>query len=147
IPAQQLVLKSASVIGRVFAFRILRDIHPLETDKPNLGHYLDTLSHLSITQLETPEPDLAYMFKHVITQEVAYNLMLFAQRQQLHRAVAEWYEQVESQDLAPFYPLLAYHWGKAEVASKTIDYLEKAGEQALVSYANQEAINFLSQAI
>jgi len=44
--------------------------------------------------------------------------MLFSQRRMLHRAVAEWYEQVHATDLAPYYALLAYHWQKAEV----IDY-------------------------
>jgi len=87
-PPQQLALKAASVIGRIFAFRVLRDIHPVEDDKPELANYLDSLSKLEITPQETPEPDLAYIFKHIITQEVAYNLMLFAQRRKLHQAVA-----------------------------------------------------------
>ena len=42
--------------------------------------------------LETPPPNLAYAFKHVTTQEVAYDLMLQAQRQALHRVIAEWLE-------------------------------------------------------
>ncbi|MBI1881393.1 MAG: hypothetical protein HYR94_24705, partial [Chloroflexi bacterium] len=96
--------------------------------------------------LETPEPDLTYTFKHVITQEVVYNLLPFAQRRELHHTVAEWYEHTQA-DLGPFYPLLAHHWGKAEVTAKTIDYLEKAGEQALERFANREAIAFFTQAL
>ena len=57
--------------------------------------------------LDTPEPDLSYLFKHVIVQEAAYNLMLLSQRRQLHRSVAEWYEQAGGGDLA----LLAHHGG------------------------------------
>jgi hypothetical protein len=56
--------------------------------------------------LDTPAPDLAYLFKHVVTQEVAYGLLLSAQRRQLHRAVAEWYEQTQADDLASLYPPL-----------------------------------------
>ncbi len=153
--AQQLILKVASVIGRVFAFRLLHDIHPIETDKPHLPSYLDTLERLDITHIETAEPDLTYIFKHIITQEVAYNLMLFAQRQELHQAVAEWYERTYADNLAPFYPLLAHHWSQAAgvrqadpiLTAKAIDYLEKAGEQALHNYANQEAISFFSKAL
>ena len=152
---QQLALKVASVIGRVFAFHILRDVHPIGGDKPQLSHYLNTLERLEFTSLETPEPDLAYIFKHIITQDVVYNLMAFAQRQQLHRAIAVWYEGVYTDDISPFYPLLAYHWSRAlgeqdfepEIASKAIDYLEKAGEQAMESYANQEAVGFYSEAL
>src|SRR5207244_10104123 len=73
-PAQQLTLKVASVIGRVFAFRVLRDIYPLEPDRPQLPDDLDTLERLDLTSVETPEPDLAYLFKHIITQEAAYSL-------------------------------------------------------------------------
>jgi class 3 adenylate cyclase/tetratricopeptide (TPR) repeat protein len=146
-PPQQLTLKVASVIGRVFAYRTLAHIHPVEADRPNLQVYLHTLEQLDITPLDTPEPDLAYIFKHIITREVAYNLMLFAQRRQLHRAVAEWYERNYPEDLSPYYPLLAHHWNGADDATRTIDYLEKAGEQALGHYANQEAIRFFSDAL
>ncbi|MBN1890204.1 MAG: AAA family ATPase [Thermoflexales bacterium] len=146
-PSQQLALKVASVIGRAFAFRILRDIYPLEADKEHLGDYLDVLRQLDLTPLDPSQPDLGYTFKHIITQEVAYNLMLFSQRQQLHRAVAEWYERTYADDLSSSYPLLAHHWSKAQVPAKAIAYLEKAGEQALHSYANREAVNFFSQAL
>jgi predicted ATPase len=91
-PAQQLTLKVASVIGRVFAFNTLRDVYPIDNDKAHLPEYLNKLGVLDITQLELPDPELTYIFKHIITQEVAYNMMLFAQRRDLHRAVAEWYE-------------------------------------------------------
>jgi predicted ATPase len=152
---QQLILKVASVIGHTFLFDLLHDIHPIEVDKPHLLVYLDSLTQLDITRLDTPRPALTYTFRHVITREVAYNLMLFDQRRELHRTVAEWFEHTYADDLNPFYPLLAYHWSQAigsqthgfAVVVKAIDYLEKAGEQALRSYANQEAVRFLSQAI
>jgi len=138
-PAAQLALKAASVIGRVFDYRVLHEIHPVEEDKPKLMEHLDTLNKLDITPLETPEPDLAYIFKHIITQDVAYNLMLFAQRRRLHQAVAEWYERAYAEDVSPFYPLLAHHWSKAEVDSKAVDYLIHAGDAAAGLYAYAEA--------
>jgi class 3 adenylate cyclase/tetratricopeptide (TPR) repeat protein len=144
-PAEQLTLKVASVIGRVFAFRTLQDVHPIEADKPRLADHLQTLEHLDLTPLDTPEPDLSYIFKHIITQEVAYNLMLFAQRQTLHQAVAEFYERAFADDLSPFYPILAHHWDKAGERLKTIDYLEKASEQALRAGVYQEAIGFFDE--
>ena len=97
--------------------------------------------------LESPEPELSYLFKHALTQEVAYNLMLFAQRRELHRAVAEWYERTSAEDLSPYYALLAYHWNQAEDVPKAIEYLEKSGEQALRSGASHEAINLFNRAL
>ena len=148
LPAQeQLLLKVASVVGRIFALHLLRDIHPIESDKPRLPEYLNHLHSLDITPLETPEPDLSYIFKHIITQEVAYNLLLFAQRRELHRTVAQWFEQARIEDISSYYPLLVHHWRKAENPQKTIEYLAKAGEQAAALGANQEAIEFLSEAL
>ena len=144
---QQLTLKVASVIGRVFAMRVLHDIHPIHADRPLLQEHLQRLEQLDLTPLDTPAPDTSYIFKHIITQEVAYNLMLFTQRKQLHRTVAEWYEHTYSDDLSPYYPLLAHHYSQAEDQQKTIEYMVKSGEQALSQFANQEAINFLSEAL
>jgi tetratricopeptide (TPR) repeat protein len=151
-PSHQLTLKVASVIGRIFAFRVLHAIHPIETDKPDLNQYLETLTRMSLTLIESEAPDLAYLFKHAVTQEVAYNLMLYSQRRQLHQAVAEWIESSYQQEIASYYALLAYHWLQAveEPASreraihKAADYLEKAGDQSLNNFANAEAVKFFS---
>jgi tetratricopeptide (TPR) repeat protein len=149
-PPLQMTLKAASVVGRVFAVRLLRDIHPIQSDRSALPDQLETLTRLDLTLLDTPEPDLAYLFKHATTQEVTYNLMLFAQRRDLHRAVAEWYERTYADNLSPHYSVLAYHWQRAAadeqtdptVSAKAMEYLEKAGDQAVRSYANQEALGY-----
>jgi class 3 adenylate cyclase/tetratricopeptide (TPR) repeat protein len=146
-PGQELTLKVASVIGRLFGVRLLRDVHPIEADRGGLRAYLEDLHRQDFMVLDTPEPDLAYLFKHVVTQEVAYSLLLAAQRRQLHGAVAEWYEQTQAEDLASLYPLLAYHWDRAEEPTKTLTYLELAGEQALRAGAYQEAVDFLTEAV
>ena len=144
---QQLTLKVASVIGRVFAMRVLHDIHPIDSDRPLLQEHLRRLEQLDLTPLDTPAPDTTYIFKHIITQEVAYNLMLFTQRKQLHRTVAAWYETTHANDLSPYYTLLAHHYSQAEDPNKTIEYMVKSGEQALLQFANQEAIGFLTEAL
>lgn len=152
-PSQQLTLKIASVIGRIFLHRALHDIHPVENDRAYLREYLSTLERLDITALEQPDPNLTYLFKHAITQEVAYNMLLFAQRWQLHQLVAEWYEHTFADDLSPYYPLLAHHWWQAvaqrqfepQLVLRAIAALEHAGEQALRNYANREAVRFFSQ--
>lgn len=144
-PTQQLALKVASVIGRVFAFRILHAVYPLEIGQAQLTDDLTTLAQLDITPQDALAADPSYSFKHAITQDVVYNLMLFSQRRQLHRAVAEWYERAYT-DEPWLYPLLAYHWSKAEVAERALEYLEKAGLHALGIYALREARTMFSQA-
>lgn len=156
-PSQQLTLKVASVIGRIFAFRVLQAVHPIEADRASLPNYMDSLTRLSLTLVESEAPDLAYIFKHAVTQEVAYNLMLYSQRRQLHQAVAEWIEENHSDNLDSYFTLLAHHWtqaaempdaaGSEAAVRKAVNYLEKAGEQAMQNYANAEAIQFFSQAL
>jgi len=156
-PSQQLTLKVASVIGRIFAFSTLQAIHPIDADKQALPDYLESLTRLSLTLVESETPDLAYIFKHAVTQEVAYNLMLFSQRRQLHQAIAHWIEQSHPDNLESYYALLAHHWVQAAempetsqdefAVARAVDYLDKSGEQALQNYANREAIQFFSQAL
>ena len=145
-PREQLTLKVASAIGRSFGFRLLQDIYPIEEDKPELPNYLMKLERFDLTPMETPEPDLRYMFKHIITQEVAYGLMLHSQRRQIHESLALWYER-SYEELSGFYAILAHHWSQTLVAEKAIFYLEKAGEQAVRSHALREAVQFFSEAL
>lgn len=143
----QLTLKVASVIGRIFAYRLLRRIYPNVTETEPLPTHLTTLERVDIIVPESPEPELAYRFQHTIVQEIVYDQMTFTQRRQLHHSAAEWYEHRFAGDLTPYYPLLAHHWGRAEDAPRTIDYLEKAGNEARRNFANEEAIAFFSQAL
>ncbi|MDA0242794.1 MAG: AAA family ATPase [Chloroflexi bacterium] len=146
-PDQRLTLKVASVIGRTFSFQTLRDIYPVALTPAVLRTNLSQMEALDITAVHLPDPDLTYVFKHSIVQEVVYNLMLFTQRRQLHRTVAEWFEShYEADELEPYYALLAYHWSKAEEGEKAIVYLELAGELALRNYSNVEAVYFLGEA-
>ena len=54
-PQQQLTVKVASIIGRIFTFRLLNDIYPLRNEADRLRDNLDGLTTLDITQLDAPE--------------------------------------------------------------------------------------------
>ncbi|MFN8381296.1 MAG: adenylate/guanylate cyclase domain-containing protein [Anaerolineales bacterium] len=146
-PSHQLTLKVASVIGRVFALRELSAIYPIKSELNELPEYLNNLEKQELTILDTPDPEVSYLFKHIITQEVAYNLLLYSQRRSLHRAIAEWYENSFMQDIITYYPVLAHHWKQADVPQKAIEYLEKSGEMAFRNGTYREAIQFFSQAV
>ncbi len=145
-PHLQLPLKVASVIGRVFDPETLRAIYPVADERPLLESYLAALDTLGFTPLESPLPNLQYIFKHVITRDVAYNLMLFTQRRDLHRALAELIERKRADDLVQFLPLLAHHWTMADDKPRAISYLTRAAKQAFDNYANPEVLAFLAEA-
>jgi class 3 adenylate cyclase len=113
-PEEQLTLKIASVIGVNISFRILHDVHPVAADRDHLTNYLATLELAGLISRVALEPEPMYNFKQTIIRDVVYNLMSFAQRRQLHRAVAEWYAHNYTDDPESHYSLLAYHWSKAE---------------------------------
>jgi hypothetical protein len=144
---QQLTVKIASVIGRVFGVKTLRDVHP-GVGQAELVGCLDSLERLDIALRDGPaSTQERYAFRHVIIHEVAYKLLLDGQRRELHKNIAAWYERRFADDLSPHHGLLAWHTEKAEEYGRAIVHLEKAGEQALEAHANREAVGFLLRAL
>jgi len=145
---QLLCLKVGAVIGRSFLTRTVSDTLPLREERQAVPAHLEMLATLDLTVREIAESDVAYLFRHQITRDVAYELLTMKQRRHLHRAVAEWHERTYSEaDLAPHFALLAHHWARAEDADKAVSYLVRAGQQALRSGAFREALLFLTDAI
>ena len=125
-PREALAIKVGSVIGTSFATQLLSDVHPLRDDVAHLKDVLHRLHNAELTVLEAPDPQLSYAFKHVITREVAYNLMLFAQRRQIHQAIAEWYERHHAERRGEMLELLAHHWARAGLIDKAVACLEES---------------------
>ncbi|MBN1890721.1 MAG: AAA family ATPase [Thermoflexales bacterium] len=144
-PAEQLTLKVASIIGRVFDAQLLDAIYPIESDKAQLASHLSHLEQLELVTRLSPDSEIDYVFKHAITREVVYNLMSYAQRQELHRAAAAWYERTHPDDF--YHGVLVHHWAQAGDVPKALDYLEKTGQEALRNGAHQEAAHLFSQAL
>lgn len=143
---QQLTLKVASVIGPSFTLEALAAIHPVERDHERLVEQLFALQQAGLVVIEAFEPELTYAFKHALGCEVAYNLMSFGQRRQLHRLLAERYEAVGPPPSAGAVQL-ARHWRQADEPRRAMAYLARAGEAALRGGAYSEAAGFLAEAL
>ncbi|MGQ0800210.1 MAG: AAA family ATPase [Pseudomarimonas sp.] len=145
-PTEQLSLKVASVVGRAFGVSVINAIFPIEHLRGQLRPYLDALARHGLTSLDGTAADDGYLFRQILTQEVAYNLMLLSQRQALHLAVADWYE-ANFADCSPFYAVIAHHLVQAGSAARAIGYLIHAGDQALATFACVEAASLFGEAI
>jgi class 3 adenylate cyclase len=145
--AHQQTLKIASVFGRAFDLEGLHAIYPIDGKGDDLQAHIDALIERGLVRHSSDAQRAAYEFQHAITQEVAYGILPFALRRQLHAACARWYEDRHAANLAPFYLLLAHHWSRADMPAPALMYTEKAGEQAFARHANEEAIRFFEQAI
>ncbi len=137
-------MQVASVIGRDFAFRILQTITGMREE---LKSYLLNLQGLELIYEKSLFPELEYIFKHALTQEVAYNSLLHKRKKEIHGKIGKAIEQLYAERLEEFYEILAYHFVQAEGWEKAFLYLFKSGEKARQAYANREAITFYTHAI
>jgi tetratricopeptide (TPR) repeat protein len=142
--APKKTLQLASVIGREFTRRLLDRI------ADRRGHTEDFLRELKAIELiyeKSLFPELAYMFKHALTHEVAYNSLLVQRRKELHRLIALAIEELYADRLAEHSEVLGYHFFRAEDWARALDYLHKAAEKAARAYANRAALALADQAL
>jgi len=137
------ILQEASVIGRAFYYEILRKVTELKDD---IDKSLSSLEHLDLIKTRSLQPDLEYIFKHPLTQEVVYNGLLKKERQEIHERIALVIEQVFQDRLPEFYETLAFHFKQGHSIHKAVDYLMKSGEKSLARYAVEEAHQYFKEA-
>jgi hypothetical protein len=136
-PSEQMALKVASVIGAVFDLSLLSAIYPAGEEKDNLPEYLSALSAVGLVE---PGPvEGKFHFQGAGLQEAVYDSMLFVQRRQLHRQIASWMEARYRDDLSPYFEMIGRHWQKAEEPTRAVQYLERAGHQALSAGDREKA--------
>ena len=134
----------ASVIGRQFMQRLLERIAGLTGQLDGL---LAELKAVEIIYEQGLLPEPAYVFKHAVIQDVAYNSLLKERRRDLHRAVGYAIEELYADRLAEHYEELAHHFWQGEEWKKAMEYSVLAGERAGHAYANAEARAHYSRAL
>jgi class 3 adenylate cyclase/tetratricopeptide (TPR) repeat protein len=137
-------LQVASVIGRDFAFRILKTITEIQEE---LKPYLLDLQELEFIYEKRLFPDLEYVFKNTLTQEVAYNSLLQKRKKEIHEKIGKAIEEIYAERLEEFYEILAYHATAAGQKESALDYLILASEKAHRAAAHQEEATLLKRAI
>jgi len=137
------IMQVASVIGREFAFRILQAIIGMQE---GLKSQLLNLQGLEFIYEKNLFPELEYIFKHALTQEVAYNSLLLKRRKEIHQRIGEAIEELYPDRLEDFYETLAYHYKQGESLDKAVDYLIKSGEKSRDRYALEESHHYFEEA-
>jgi class 3 adenylate cyclase/tetratricopeptide (TPR) repeat protein len=137
-------MQVASVIGRDFAFRILQSISQLGEE---LKSQLSNLVGLEILYEKTLYPELEYIFKHALTQEVAYNSLLRQRRKLIHGRVVDSIEELYPKRLEEHYELLAYHSEQSGNAVKAVNYLVLAGTKSRRRGMAVSACDFFGKAL
>lgn len=140
----KMILKIASVIGRIFQFDILKQLQNLKeiADRLDIKDSLFDLTKVDLTIFEETS-DNEYLFKHAITQEVAYETLLFSLRRKYHLRIAQLYEKNFGDNISSAYELLAFHYRHTNDKDKARFYLLKSAESAKSKFRFKETFDFL----
>ncbi|HEY7498607.1 MAG TPA: AAA family ATPase [Vicinamibacterales bacterium] len=138
--AKQL-LQTASVLGREVPLSVLTRVWRGGDVEPEIA----TLCRLEFLfeRMGADEPVL--VFKHALTQDVAYDSVLARNRKELHLRSAEALTALydDREDLAATF---AYHYARTDRVEEAVTWLMRAADQAARVYANIEAILHLELA-
>jgi class 3 adenylate cyclase/tetratricopeptide (TPR) repeat protein len=137
-------IQIASVIGREFALRLLARIQEVG-DKANA--LVEDLRAVELIYEKAVHPELAYMFKHALTHDVAYASVLVQRRKQLHRTIGLAIEELYADRLAEHYETLAHHFERGEDWARALDYHERSASKAVEVFASRAAAWHCRQAL
>ena len=148
-PARQ-IAQIGATIGREFPLALLEAVllhrrTPIRVD--DLRDRIESLVASGMVIEKGSGPDRLYYFKHALVREAAYQSLWERDRALLHSAIAEVIAQ-EFPGLAESQPeLLAYHFAKAKLETKALQYWELAARRAASRWANDEAISHVKSAL
>jgi len=131
------VLQIGSVIDREFPYEMIKRVTGLSEGE--LLAYLSQLKDAELLYERGVSPDNTYVFKHAMTQEVAYNSLLLKRRKEIHEKIGSVLEEMYADRLHEFYDVLAYHYLRSENKPKTVHYLYWANRKAARSGAVVDA--------
>jgi len=138
------IMQVASVIGREFDYRILQTIMGMREE---LKSSLINLQGLELIYEKSLFPELEYIFKHALTQEVAYNSLLKKRRKEIHEKIGGAIEELYPGRLEEYYELLAHHFTRSANINKAVEYLDLANQKAIKIHALEEAKSYFDEAI
>jgi tetratricopeptide (TPR) repeat protein len=139
------MLQTLAVLGREFPFGLVRAVTRKFDD--DLNRMLGDLQLAEFIYEQPAVGDTEYIFKHALTQEVAYNSVLMERRQQLHERTGAVLETLYTSAVEEHLAELAHHYGRSANFDKAVQYLTRAGKQALNRWAFAEAQVQLQQGL
>ena len=144
-PDDKALLQTLAVIGKEFPLSLLKQV--VSKSEANLQTQLAHLQAAEFIYEQPAFPEPEYTFKHALMQEVAYNSVLIERRKVLHERTAQAIEVLFHSRLEDYYGDLAHHYSRSGNTQKAVEYLQRAGQQAVQRSANAEAITHLTTAL
>src|SRR5262249_31733334 len=144
-PDEKAFLQQLAVIGREFPLSLVRQV--ITQPEAELYRVLSALQHKEFLYEQPAFPEVEYLFKHALTQEVAYNSLLMERRKALHERTAQAIELLYQANVDEHYHELAHHYSHSGNTAKAVEYLSLAGQQAAQHCAHTDALRSLTAAL
>jgi tetratricopeptide (TPR) repeat protein len=146
LPAEEKdLLQTLAVMGREFPLALVR--HVVLKSDDDLNRILGDLQLGEFIYEQPATGDIEYIFKHALTQEVAYNSLLSDRRKSVHEQVGLSIELCFASSLADHYDELAHHFQRSGNVLKALEYLLHAGQQATHRLAYIESKELFGRAL
>jgi tetratricopeptide (TPR) repeat protein len=142
LPEVKRVAQVAACIGRQFDHRTLAGVAGI--NERELQSALDRLVGSELVFRRGTPPEASYTFKHALVRDAAANSLLRSEFRRVNGSIAAVLEAAQPQ---PPLELIARHAELGGLDRKAIDYLMRAGDEAIARYANREATNHLDRAL
>jgi class 3 adenylate cyclase/predicted ATPase len=139
------LLQTLAVIGRESSLGLLRQVAS-HTDI-QLERILADLQASEFIYEQPATIGIEYVFKHALTQEVAYNSLLIERRKLMHERAGQALESTFPEQLDDHLSQLAHHYSHSDNIDKAVEYLGRTGQQALQRCAPAGASRSLAAAL
>jgi tetratricopeptide (TPR) repeat protein len=139
------LLHTVSAVGREFSYYLIKRVTNIAEQE--LLSQLSVLKDSELLYERGIYPESTYIFKHALTQEVAYNGLLLKRRKDIHEEIGKAIEALYPDRLEEHYELLAYHYGRSANADKAIKYLDLANQKSIKLNAMEEAKSYFDEAM
>jgi class 3 adenylate cyclase/tetratricopeptide (TPR) repeat protein len=139
------LLQTISAIGRESSYDLIKQVTGFEEQK--LLPRLSVLKDAELLYERGIYPQSTYVFKHALTQDVAYDSLLLKRKRELHEEIGQVIEALYQDRLEEYHELLAYHFRRSANADKAFQYLDLANQKAARLNAMEEAKAYFDEAM
>ena len=141
---QKRTVQTASCIGREFTLALLDRVCDVQAQ---LERCLSDLKRIELIYEKAVGADPEFVFRHALTQDVAYASMLQSERRRLHALIGHAIEQIHAGRLEERVEELVHHFGRGEVWDKVARYARAAGDRAANLFVDAKALEWYALAI
>jgi tetratricopeptide (TPR) repeat protein len=139
------LLQIISAVGRESSFDLIKRVTGLVENE--LLPQLSVLKDSELLYERGIYPQSTYIFKHALTQEVAYNSLLLKRKKEVHEKIGRSIESLYPDRLEEYCELLAYHYKNSTASENAVKYLDLGSQKASRVNAMEEANTYFDEAM